>query len=91
MGTRWAPKEGRLVDHWGTKVAKAVAGELSAEESGLVVNLASNEYFAVLDRKLPKRVTVVAPDFRVMTAPLDAPGDWAELVPHEAGRRITAA
>ena len=45
-----------------------VASELSAEGSGLVVNLASNEYFAVLDGKLPKRVTVVAPDFRVMTA-----------------------
>ena len=68
MGTRWAPKEGRLVDHWGIKVAKAVAGELSTEGSGLIVNLASNEYFAVLDSRLPKRVTVVAPDFRVMTA-----------------------
>jgi oligopeptidase B len=31
-----------------------------------------------------------AVDFRVMTAPLDAPGDWTELVGHEAGRRITA-
>lgn len=32
-----------------------------------------------------------AEDFRVMTAPLDAPGDWTELVAHESGRRITAA
>ena len=32
-----------------------------------------------------------APDFRVMTAPLDAPGEWTELlVAHEPGRRITA-
>jgi oligopeptidase B len=30
-----------------------------------------------------------AEDFRVMSAPLDAPGDWTELVPHFAGRRIT--
>jgi oligopeptidase B len=30
-----------------------------------------------------------APDFRVMTAPIDAPDDWAELLPHEPGRRIT--
>ena len=30
-----------------------------------------------------------APDFRVMTAPLDAPGDWSELIAHEPGRRIT--
>jgi oligopeptidase B len=32
-----------------------------------------------------------APDFRVMTAPLDAPGDWAELLPHVPGRRFTSA
>ncbi|MEO6570870.1 MAG: S9 family peptidase, partial [Ilumatobacteraceae bacterium] len=28
-------------------------------------------------------------DFRVMEAPLDHPGSWSELVPHEPGRRIT--
>lgn len=32
-----------------------------------------------------------APDFRVMTAPLDSPGDWAEFVAHEPGRRISGA
>jgi oligopeptidase B len=32
-----------------------------------------------------------AEDFRVMSAPLEAPGEWSELVAHEAGRRITAA
>jgi oligopeptidase B len=32
-----------------------------------------------------------AEDFRVMTAPLDAPGEWRELVAHEPGRRITSA
>jgi oligopeptidase B len=30
-----------------------------------------------------------AEDFRVVTAPLDAPGEWTELVPHQPGRRIT--
>lgn len=30
-----------------------------------------------------------AVDFRVMEAPLDRPDAWTELVPHEAGRRIT--
>ena len=30
-----------------------------------------------------------ATDFRVMTAPLDNPAEWTELVPHVAGRRIT--
>lgn len=32
-----------------------------------------------------------APDFRVMTAPLDEPGDWSDLLAHEPGRRITDA
>ncbi len=32
-----------------------------------------------------------AVDFRVMTAPLDHPGEWTELVPHVAGRRIVSA
>ncbi|MCU1359089.1 MAG: ptrB, partial [Ilumatobacteraceae bacterium] len=31
-----------------------------------------------------------AEDFRVMTAPLDRPGDWTELVAHVPGQRITA-
>ncbi|MBA3604756.1 MAG: S9 family peptidase, partial [Acidimicrobiia bacterium] len=32
-----------------------------------------------------------APDFRVMTAPTDAPGDWSEYVAHQPGRRIKSA
>jgi oligopeptidase B len=31
-----------------------------------------------------------AVDFRVMEAPIEKPGEWTELVGHEAGRRITA-
>ena len=31
-----------------------------------------------------------AVDFRVMTAPLEAPGEWTELLPHVAGQRITS-
>ncbi len=30
-----------------------------------------------------------APDFRVMAASVDAPGDWSELLPHVPGRRFT--
>jgi oligopeptidase B len=30
-----------------------------------------------------------ATDFRVMSAPLDAPGEWTELLPHVPSRRIT--
>jgi cytoplasmic iron level regulating protein YaaA (DUF328/UPF0246 family) len=68
MGTRWAPAADRLVDHWGARVAKAIVADLRAEGSKLIVNLASNEYYAVLKGQLPPRVRVISPDFRVHTA-----------------------
>jgi cytoplasmic iron level regulating protein YaaA (DUF328/UPF0246 family) len=68
MGTRWAPAADKLVDHWGPKVAKAIAADLRADGSKLVVNLASNEYYAVLKGQLPKAVRIISPDFRVATA-----------------------
>lgn len=68
MGTRWAPDGGRLTDHWGDRVAKALATDLRAEGSKLLINLASNEYFAVVKGQLPKAVRVIAPDFRVRAA-----------------------
>ena len=68
MGTKWAPKGDRLTDHWGDKVAKGVGSDLRGLKSRLVINLASNEYFAVLKDRLPKSVRIIAPDFRVATA-----------------------
>jgi cytoplasmic iron level regulating protein YaaA (DUF328/UPF0246 family) len=68
MGTRWAPGADRLVDHWDAKVARAITADLRAEGSKLIVNLASNEYFAVLKGQLAKNVRIVSPDFRVHTA-----------------------
>lgn len=68
MGTRWAPKADRLVDHWDNKVAKALLAELKEEGSGTILNLASREYYEVVGPKLPKTVRVIAPDFRVHTA-----------------------
>ena len=67
MGTRWAPSGDRLVDHWDAKIAKAIATDLRAEGSGLILHLASVEYFAVLKGRLPKKARVIAPDFRVET------------------------
>lgn len=69
MGTRWAPQAERLTDHWGTKVARAVVVDLREDGSGLLLNLASNEYFAAVGPHLPRRgVTFIAPDFRVRAA-----------------------
>ena len=67
MGTRWAPAGDKLVDYWGVKVAKAIAADLRADGSKLVINLASTEYSAVVKGHLPKTVRVIAPDFRVAT------------------------
>jgi cytoplasmic iron level regulating protein YaaA (DUF328/UPF0246 family) len=68
MGTRWAPKGGRLVDHWGRKVAKSLLTDLAVEGSNIILNLASREYFAVAGPFVPKKVRLIAPDFRVRTA-----------------------
>lgn len=69
MGTRWGPAAERLTDHWNGKVAKAVRADLRAEGSGILLNLASNEYFAAVGPYLPARgVRLIAPDFRVRTA-----------------------
>ncbi len=68
MGTKWAPGGAKLTDHWGSKVAKALSADLRAEGSKVVINLASNEYFAVVKGQLAKSVRVIAPDFRVRTA-----------------------
>jgi cytoplasmic iron level regulating protein YaaA (DUF328/UPF0246 family) len=68
MGTRWAPSSDKLVDYWADKVAKALAKDLRVDGSKLVINLASNEYFAVVKGKLPKATRVISPDFRVETA-----------------------
>jgi uncharacterized protein len=67
MGTRWAPEGDKLVDFWGARVAKALA-DLRAEGSKLVINLASNEYYAAVKGQLPKSTRIIAPDFRVHTA-----------------------
>ncbi len=68
MGTRWAPEADKLIDYWGAKVAKALAADLRADGSKLIMNLASKEYYAVVKGHLPKAIRVIAPDFRVETA-----------------------
>ena len=68
MGTRWSPEGNKLTDHWGNKVAKELAKQLRAEGSNIVLNLASQEYFAVVKGQLPKKSRLIAPDFKVATA-----------------------
>lgn len=69
MGTGWSPKTDKLTDHWGSRVARAVLGDLREDGSGTILNLASKEYYAAVGPHLPRNgVRVIAPDFRVRTA-----------------------
>ncbi|WP_293873916.1 MULTISPECIES: peroxide stress protein YaaA [unclassified Sphingomonas] len=64
MGTRWGPRVKKLTDWWGDRIAGALAEDVAAEGSGMVLNLASQEYWAAVDGRLPAGVRVVAVDFR---------------------------
>lgn len=64
MGTRWGPRVKKLTDWWGDRIAGALAEDVAAEGSGVVLNLASQEYWAAVDGRLPVGVRVVAVDFR---------------------------
>lgn len=64
MGTRLDNKSGTNLYHfWGDTISKALNNELDAQNSDVIINLASNEYFkAVNKKKLKARVVDV--DFR---------------------------
>ncbi|QCB42370.1 peroxide stress protein YaaA [Sphingomonas sp. PAMC26645] len=64
MGTRWAPRKTKLTDWWGDRIAKLLADDVEAEGSGTILNLASQEYWAAAEGKLPSSIRVVAIDFR---------------------------
>lgn len=64
MGTRWAPRRAKLTDWWGDRIAALMAQDLVAEGSGVVLNLASQEYWAAVDGRLPADARVIAIDFR---------------------------
>lgn len=64
MGTRWAPRRKKLTDWWGGRIADALAGDVAAEGSGVVLNLASQEYWAAVDGLLPLDIRVISVDFR---------------------------
>ena len=63
MGTRWAPRRKSLYDWWGDRIAAAVRDTVAAEGSGVVLNLASQEYFHAVADKL-EDVRVIDVDFR---------------------------
>ena len=64
MGTRWAPPKTKLTDWWGDRIAKLLADDVEAEGSGTILHLASQEYWAAAEGKMPSSIRVVAIDFR---------------------------
>ncbi len=51
MGTKLSNKNGsNLYDYWGSKISKVLNGD----EKDLIINLASNEYFKSIDKKILK-------------------------------------
>ena len=64
MGTRWAPRHKKLTDWWGDRIGKALAEDVAADGERVVLNLASQEYWAGVAGHRPADVRVVAIDFR---------------------------
>lgn len=64
MGTRLENKQGtNLYHYWGDTLSKALNKELQEQESDVILNLASNEYFKAVDKKKLK-AKIIDVDFR---------------------------
>jgi cytoplasmic iron level regulating protein YaaA (DUF328/UPF0246 family) len=62
MGTRWAPGRRKdLYAYWQDRVARALAEDV---DDGIVINLASKEYFRAVEGHLPDALRVIEIDFR---------------------------
>lgn len=68
MGRALETKRGQtLYDYWRTPVTETIANELASHKQPVIVNLASNEYFKVVDKKrLP--APIIQPVFKEKTA-----------------------
>lgn len=65
MGTRWAPGRAKdLYVYWGKRISDTIAEELEEEGSDTIVNLASKEYWHVVEQAPPKGTRIITIDFR---------------------------
>ena len=94
VGVGSTRSEAWIVIHAGSKLSTEEwiipAADAAAQPRVVVPRRADVEY--QLDHWGDRFVVLTnhdAVDFRVMEAPIDAPGAWTELVAHEPGRRIT--
>jgi cytoplasmic iron level regulating protein YaaA (DUF328/UPF0246 family) len=65
MGTRWAPgRKKNLYQYWGSKISDALAADLLAEGSDVIINCASKEYWHAVEQAPPPGIRVITMDFR---------------------------
>jgi cytoplasmic iron level regulating protein YaaA (DUF328/UPF0246 family) len=65
MGTRWAPGRAKdLYAYWQSQVADELVHGLDGGSSSTIINLASKEYWKVVEGRLPPGVQVIEIDFR---------------------------
>lgn len=65
MGTRWAPGRAKdLYAYWDDRVATLLAQDTAASGDGVVLNLASQEYWRVVGGKLPADMRIIDVDFQ---------------------------
>lgn len=65
MGTKWAPRYKKLTDFWGNKIADLLGQDLDSDGSGVIINLASKEYWAAVEHsRTANTARVITIDFR---------------------------
>jgi len=65
MGTRWAPgRKKNLYALWGNKISDALASDLLADGSDVIINCASKEYWHAVEQAPPKGIRILTMDFR---------------------------
>ena len=64
MGTKWAPRRGKITDWWQNRVADLLMEDLETSGSRAVLNLASVEYWSVVEGRLPVDLRIVDVGFR---------------------------
>lgn len=65
MATRWAPGRSKdLYAYWGDRLGTALGEALAADGSGVIVNLASQDYWAAIAQAPPKGARIITIEFR---------------------------
>lgn len=65
MGTKWAPGRAKdLYGYWGGRVSDLLARDLADEGSGVIINLASREYWHAVETSPPSGARIITIDFR---------------------------